>query len=114
MQLQVTDHRRIEQRDRIARRRIAKARVELLGDGGATHDGAALDDAHRLPRSSEVGRAHEPVMAATDDDGIEPLAVAAHAGVARARYSSMPAATVEKPQSTYVTSPVIALASSDR
>ena len=86
--------------------------MEFLGDRGAADDVAALEHADRLPAGGEIRGADEAVVAAADDDDVVARARARHGR--GARYSSMPAATVEKPQSTNVTSPVIALASSDR
>ena len=75
--------------------------MEFLGDRRAADDGAPLDDAGGKPRRSELRRAHETVVTAADDDGVVARPSLRH-------YSASPAATCEKPQSTYVTSAVIA------
>ena len=69
--MQIGDDLRVEQADRIARRRISKSRMEFLGDRGATDDRTALEDAHRCPAGSEIGGADEAVVAAADDDDVE-------------------------------------------
>ena len=74
-EVQVARDLRVEQADRVARRRVAEARVELLGDRGAAHDGPALDDAHRKPGGGQVRGADEPVVAAAEDDRVEPRRV---------------------------------------
>jgi hypothetical protein len=69
--LQIPAHTRIEQADRVARRRVAKARMEVLGDRGAAQHGAALEHADVLSRAREIRGADEAVMSAADDDGVE-------------------------------------------
>ena len=61
---QVADHLGVQQADRVARGRVAEARMELLGDGGAADDTAPLDDAHLEAGSGEVAGAGQAVVAA--------------------------------------------------
>ncbi len=81
--------------------------MEFLGDRRAADHAAALEYRHRQAAGGEIARANQPVMTAADDDGV----VAASGRHQRARgppiersgatYSSViPAATIEKPQST--------------
>ena len=75
---EIADHPRVEQADRVARGRVAKAGMEFLGDRGAAHDVAAFGDAHREARGGEIRGAGEAVVAAADDDGVEAARVTRH------------------------------------
>ncbi len=70
VKMQIANHRRVEQADRIARRRIAKARMKLLGDRGAAEYRTAFQYTHFLPARREVAGAHQTVVSAADDDGV--------------------------------------------
>ena len=79
--------------------------MEFLGNRRAANDPAALEDRDGQAARCEIARAHETVVTAADDDGV----VAARGRHQRIRcreiaalpYSSViPAATIEKPQST--------------
>jgi hypothetical protein len=91
--------------------------MEFLGDSGAAQRGSPLEHANGKTATREIRGASEPVMAATDDDGVVAASGAAHerlrkaivmCGVARARgtagrrlqSSLSPAATIENPLST--------------
>ena len=67
---QVADDLRMQQADRVTRGRIAEARMEFLGDGGAAEDAATLEHRHRESGRGEVAGADQAVVAAADDDGI--------------------------------------------
>ena len=69
-QLQIRDHLRIEQRHRVARHRIAEARMKLFRDRRAADDIAPLQHQHLQPGLSQIRRANEPVMAPADDDNV--------------------------------------------
>ena len=84
--------------------------MEFLGDRGAADDRATLEHAHRHAGRGEVRGADKTVVAAADDHHVIPKRL--RHGVRL--YSVNPAATFENPQSTYVTSPVIALDSDEK
>jgi hypothetical protein len=70
-QAQVLYHLGVQQADRVARGRVAKARVEFLGDCGSAKYGSALEDAYRKPGPGEVTGAGEAVMAPAYNHHIE-------------------------------------------
>ena len=67
----------MEQADRVGRDRVAKARMELLGDRGAADDRVLLEHQHAQTRAGEIGRASQAIVAGSDDDDV--VAVSAHA-----------------------------------
>jgi hypothetical protein len=73
LEIEVGDDFGIEQRDRVARRRVAIARMEFLRDGRAAHDVAPLDDAHLQSRRREIIGTDEAVMAGADDEDVHRL-----------------------------------------
>src|ERR1700692_770235 len=68
---QVADDARMKEADRVACRGIPESGMEFLGDCGATQDRATLEHRYREACLGEVTRAHEPVVTAADDDGVE-------------------------------------------
>ena len=68
---QLADHLRLEQAHGVARGRVAKARRELLGDGGAADDAATLENPHPQARLGEVTGTDEAVVTGADDERIE-------------------------------------------
>ena len=73
VQAKVGDDLGIEQADRVGGDRVAEARMELLGDRGASHHRAALDHLDREPGHPEIGGTCQPVMARPNDDDIVAL-----------------------------------------
>ncbi len=69
-QVQIPNDLRIEQRHRVGRHGIAKARMKLLGNGGTADDGAPLEDGNLEPRGRKIGGADQPIVAAADNDGV--------------------------------------------
>ena len=69
-QLEVADDLGAEQAHDIAEDREAEAREELLGDRRAAEHVALLEDEGPQAGAGEVGRAHEAVVAAADDDRV--------------------------------------------
>ena len=69
-QLEVVDDVRPEQAQGIREGREPEARVELLGDGRATDERAALEDQRLEPGLGQVGAVDQAVVAATDDDRV--------------------------------------------
>ena len=67
VQAHVGDHARRQQADRVAGRRVAEARVELLGHRGAADDGAPLVDRHVVSGPGQVERTDQAVVSAADD-----------------------------------------------
>ena len=70
MQPEFADHLRMQQADRVARGRVAKAGKEFFGDGGAADHAAPFEYAHLEASCREIARADETVVAATDDYGV--------------------------------------------
>ena len=87
-QVEVGDDLGIEQADRVAGRRVAEARVELLGHRRAADHVAALQHRHLEPGAGEVEGADEAVVAAADDDGVGLGRGAHRASIAEARAPS--------------------------
>ena len=54
-----------------------EAGEDFLGDGGAAEHVPALQDEHAPPRTREVGRMNQAVVATADDDRVVPLAQSA-------------------------------------
>src|SRR5271155_4382428 len=75
-QLQVADDLRIQQRYRVGGDRIAKTRMKFLGDRRAAHHVARLEYGDFEPRRREIRGAHQPIVAAADDDGVTQLRAA--------------------------------------
>ena len=69
-EVHVRDDLRIKQRDGVARNRIAETGMEFLRHRCAANNATALQDGHLHPRTREIERANEPVMARPDDDGV--------------------------------------------
>src|SRR5438876_4788573 len=109
----------MQQADGVARRGIAEPRMEFLGNRGASHDRAALEHRNRQAGSGKVARADKAVVTAADNERVVAAQSVAHdsnpgasdrtvrdrcppaTAVSPSDYSSsMPAATVENPQST--------------
>ena len=67
VQAQVADHLGIEQADRVAGSRVAEAGKELLGHRRAANDAAPFQHPHLQAGAGEIRRAHQAVVAATDD-----------------------------------------------
>jgi hypothetical protein len=84
--------------------------MEFLGDRGSAHDTAPFEHGDPETRRGKISGADETVVAAADDHHVIPKRL--RHGVRL--YSVNPAATFENPQSTYVTSPVIALDSDEK
>ena len=72
--LEVADDLRPQQRHDVAEHGEPEAREQLLGHGGAAQDVALLEDERLHAGPREVRRAHEPVVATTDDDRVVALA----------------------------------------
>jgi hypothetical protein len=70
VQFEIADHLRMQQAHRVARSRIAEAGKKFLGHGGAADYAAPLEHAHFEPRCSEIARADQAIVAATDDNGV--------------------------------------------
>ena len=70
-QAQVRDDLRLEHRDDVRRARNAVAGPQLLGDARAAEHVAALEHADVEARTGEIGGRREPVVTASDDDGID-------------------------------------------
>src|SRR3990167_980906 len=70
IEIKIGDHLRIEEADRIARRRILVAGVKFFRDRGAADNVATFNHAHRQSCGGEIGRAHKAVMAGADDENI--------------------------------------------
>src|SRR5262249_12650018 len=68
---QITDHLRIEQAYRVARRRIAESRMEFFRDGGTAQHASPFEDANLDPGAGEIGGAGQTVVTAADDDDVE-------------------------------------------
>ena len=68
---EIADHLRVQEADRVARGRIAEARVEFLGDRRAAEHAAPLEHADLEPALGEIRGAHEAVVSAADEDGVE-------------------------------------------
>ena len=60
----------MQQADDVGAHRVAKAGVELLGDGGAADHAAALDHLDPEPGGGEVAGAHQAVVASADDHDV--------------------------------------------
>ncbi len=69
-QIQVPNDFWIEQRHRVGRDGISEARMKLLGNGGTADDGAPLEDGHLEAGGRKVRGAHQPIVAAADNDGV--------------------------------------------
>src|SRR5690606_38873893 len=63
----------LQEAHRVARDRIAKAGVELLGDRGATDLRMSLEHKCREACARQIRRAHESVVPAADDGGVVSL-----------------------------------------
>ena len=61
---------RVKQADRVARCRIAKARMKFLGDRCAADHAAPFKHAHSEASARKIAGADEAVVAAANDDGI--------------------------------------------
>jgi len=70
LQLKIGDDLGIEQRDRVGRDRIAKARMEFFRDRRAAHHVAPLDNAHFQSCRREIVGADEAVMPRADDEDV--------------------------------------------
>ncbi len=71
VQAHVGDHLRVQQADRVARRRVAEARVELFRHRRTADDRPALEHAHGHPGARQVEGADEAIVPAADDDGVQ-------------------------------------------
>ena len=69
-QVQISDHLGIEQRYRVRGHGIAKAGVKFLGHGRAAYDAASFEHGYFEAGRSQIGRAHQPVVAAADNHDI--------------------------------------------
>jgi len=69
-EIEIADHLGIQQADRVARGRIAKARMEFFGNCGPADDAPALENRHLQPAGGEIARAGEAIVAAADDHGV--------------------------------------------
>ena len=69
-QLELVDDVRPQQAERVREGREREARVELLGDRGATDQVAPLEDQRLEPGLGQVGAVDQAVVAATDDDRV--------------------------------------------
>ena len=70
---QIAQHFWVQQAHRVAGRGVAKAWMELLGDGGAADEAAALEDEDFEARSGEIAGTGEAVVTcAYDDDVVTP------------------------------------------
>ncbi len=67
---QIRNDLRVEQAHRVGGDRIAEARREFFGDGGAADHLAALDDLHPQPGHRKISCAGEAVVPRTDDDDV--------------------------------------------
>ena len=70
VQFQVADDFRVQQAHRVGVDGIPEARVEFLGDRGATDHRAAFEYLDAQARAGQVAGAGEPVVARADDDCI--------------------------------------------
>ena len=75
---QIANDLRIEQAHGVARGRVAKARMEFLGDRGATDNGTPFDDMHLEARRGEVAGAGQTVVTRTDNDDIQQVSHGGH------------------------------------
>ena len=66
-ELEVADDLRIEQAHRVGGDRVAKAGMELLGDGRAADDVVLFEHDDGKTGRGEIGRRRQPVVAAADD-----------------------------------------------
>ncbi len=69
-ELQIPDHLGIEQRHRVRRHRVAKARMEFFRHRRATDDVTPFEHDDLQSRRREIRRTHEPVVPAADDQRI--------------------------------------------
>jgi len=68
---QIADDLRLQQADRVGGGGVAEAGVEFLGNGGAADDAAPLNDAHAQAGHGKVGCTRQPIMARSNDNGVE-------------------------------------------
>src|SRR5690606_38256828 len=87
-QAQVADHPRVQQADGVAGQRVAEARVELLGHGGAADHPAPLQHPDLQPGRGQVGGADQAVVAAADDQDV--VVRLMHARIVRAARARPP------------------------
>ena len=68
--IEVADHLRVEQTDRVRCDRVAEPRRKLLRDCRAAGRGVLLDHDHAQARAGQIRRAHQSVVAAADDRNV--------------------------------------------
>ena len=69
-QLEIADHDRIEQAHGVGCDRVAKARMELLGDRRAADDCILLQHDDAQTRARQIRGAGQPVVASTNDGNV--------------------------------------------
>ncbi len=70
LEIEIADHFGLQQRNRVRRDRVAKARMELLGDRRAADDAAAFEHEHLEAGLREVRGADKAVVAGADQDRV--------------------------------------------
>ena len=80
VQAHVGDHLRIEQADRVAGHRVAKAGMEFLGHRRAADHRPGLADRHLQARPGQIPGADQAVVATADDDRVPRLSTRHHKG----------------------------------
>jgi len=70
LELHVADHLRLKQAHRVARRRIAEARQELVGDGGAADRARSFEHRDLEALLRQIVGAGQAIVARADDDRV--------------------------------------------
>ena len=68
--IEIADNFRAQERNNVRKNRKLKARKDFFGDGCASQNVTAFQNQDFLTGSREIGRVHQAVVAATDDDCI--------------------------------------------